>query len=247
MPILKCMHLEWSKDLGYDRSQFKCRVCVHESFTAMQSVKAYLRRGTAREFLGYYKDANEGQSHLPPTSFFLCSHRQILSLAFCLEWLFPSVQVLIHLQGLKIMWIVSSAFHHEDTWDQEKEAPILFCSLSAHLHKPARGLHQELSLMRVISVTQTSTGCCCYLFQSREKVPLFPKDITSLQVSGHTESHYWGDPSPLSPNFYHYIGTWWVCPLLSFLQGMQLQTSTIWWKISIFPCLIEITVCVCRF
>jgi hypothetical protein len=40
---------------------------------------------------------------LPPTSFFLCSHRQILSLAFCLEWLFPSVQVLIHLQGLKIM------------------------------------------------------------------------------------------------------------------------------------------------
>ncbi len=55
----------------------------------MQSVKAYLRRGTAREFLGYYKDANEGQSHLPPTSFFLCSHRQILSLALCLESLFP--------------------------------------------------------------------------------------------------------------------------------------------------------------
>lgn len=89
MPVLKCMHLEWSQDLGYDRSQFKCRVCVHEGFSAMQSVKAYLRRGTAREFLGYYKDANEGQSHLPPTSLFLCSHRQILSLALCLEWLFP--------------------------------------------------------------------------------------------------------------------------------------------------------------
>lgn len=30
----------------------------------LQSVKAYLRRGTAREFLGYYKEANDGKKHL---------------------------------------------------------------------------------------------------------------------------------------------------------------------------------------
>lgn len=30
----------------------------------LQSVKAYLRRGTAREFLGYYKEANDGKKQL---------------------------------------------------------------------------------------------------------------------------------------------------------------------------------------
>jgi len=35
-----------------------------------QNVKAYLRRGTAREMLGYYKDAIEGESIHHITSFF---------------------------------------------------------------------------------------------------------------------------------------------------------------------------------
>lgn len=30
--------------------------------STVQNVKAYLRRGTAREMLGYYKDAIEGES-----------------------------------------------------------------------------------------------------------------------------------------------------------------------------------------
>ena len=38
----------------------------------LQSVKAYLRRGTAREFVGNYKGANEGQKHFPPALVFPC-------------------------------------------------------------------------------------------------------------------------------------------------------------------------------
>lgn len=47
----------------------------------MQSVKAYLRRGTAREMLGYYKEADEGHKRLPPPAFaFPCACGRVLSL-----------------------------------------------------------------------------------------------------------------------------------------------------------------------
>jgi hypothetical protein len=51
----------------------------------LQSVKAYLRRGTAREFVGNYKGANEGQKHLPPAlAVLLVAGFWVLSLVNCL-------------------------------------------------------------------------------------------------------------------------------------------------------------------
>lgn len=46
----------------------------------LQSVKAYLRRGTAREFVGNYKGANEGQKRLTPALAFTCACDRVLSL-----------------------------------------------------------------------------------------------------------------------------------------------------------------------
>lgn len=44
-------------------------------------MKAYLRRGTAREFLGYYKEADEGRKHLPSIVGFPFACGRVLSLA----------------------------------------------------------------------------------------------------------------------------------------------------------------------
>ena len=54
----------------------ECTCCPVKLFiddgVNLQSVNAYLRRGTACEFVGNYKGANEGQKHFPPAHVFPC-------------------------------------------------------------------------------------------------------------------------------------------------------------------------------
>lgn len=52
------------------------------NFVIVQNVKAYLRRGTAREMLGYYKEATEGVFPFAPLPFFL------QGVGVCASWLF---------------------------------------------------------------------------------------------------------------------------------------------------------------
>ena len=55
-------------------------VNVSDDGVDLQSVKAYLRRGTAREFLGFYKEADEGHKRLPTALAFSCACGRVLSL-----------------------------------------------------------------------------------------------------------------------------------------------------------------------
>lgn len=41
---------------------FGCIIADNTFLACLQNVKAYLRRGTAREMLGYYKEAMDGES-----------------------------------------------------------------------------------------------------------------------------------------------------------------------------------------
>ena len=55
---------------------------VSDDGVDLQSVKAYLRRGTARELLGFYKEADEGHKRLPPALAFPCACGRVLSLVW---------------------------------------------------------------------------------------------------------------------------------------------------------------------
>uniref|UniRef100_A0A7I4F9K9 Amidase domain-containing protein n=2 Tax=Physcomitrium patens TaxID=3218 RepID=A0A7I4F9K9_PHYPA len=54
--------------------------CTKALILDKNSVKAYLRRGTARESMGYYNEADEGHKRLPPATALPCACGRVLSL-----------------------------------------------------------------------------------------------------------------------------------------------------------------------